>query len=279
MNAQPNAECKPEQKRASGLWLTALAICYVIIWWQDSLWLTAPADTLPLVSGLILLLFLGRPWIFLKTRKSISQPFCIIAIALIAFGIAINIMILSALGWTLLLTVFLRSYFQLPRYWAQLLPLAFFAFPWVATDLPMVGWWFRISAATVSAWIFQSLGFLVMRQGADIQVQGLPISVEAACSGLNLLQALLLAGAVLGLLQLRGRTSYWGFLLSLPLLAWFANTCRILVITAVALSSDTTFAAGLFHTWGGLLVVVLMFGAAQFLVTFLSKTGPKEVGT
>jgi len=46
----------------------------------------------------------------------------------------------------------------------------------------------------------------------------------------------------------------------LPGLAWLANVSRIVLITGAGLSAGVEFSQGIFHTWGGLLVIAVMIG-------------------
>ena len=140
-----------------------------------------------------------------------------------------------------------------------ILPLA--GFPWIALDLQPLGWWFRLTGAHASEILFSGLGFEVTREGTSLLVQGMPVEVSAACAGMNALQSVLIAGAFLAYVLLGKTKAYhWNLLLLLPL-AWCANTARIVTITAAAMTWGRDFAMGMFHTWGGLLVLILMFMA------------------
>jgi exosortase/archaeosortase family protein len=58
-------------------------------------------------------------------------------------------------------------------------------------------------------------------------------------------------------------------------LAWLANTARIVTITAAAITWGRDFAMGMFHTWGALLVLFLMFAACcaafQWQANFIAR--------
>jgi membrane protein required for colicin V production len=58
--------------------------------------------------------------------------------------------------------------------------------------------------------------------------------------------------------------------------AWLANTARILSICVAAMTWGSDFALGVFHAWGGLAVLFVMFGLCwgllQFQQTLPSKT-------
>jgi exosortase len=146
----------------------------------------------------------------------------------------------------------------------RLLPLAVLAFPWVALDFPSLGWWYRLSTAWCAAHLFQSLGFEVHREGTQLIVAQMPFDVTAACSGIKALQAMLIAGTALCFLQVNAARLFWAGFACLPLVAWLANTLRVLLVFVVALSFGPEFASGWFHTFGGWLVLVGTFGFTWF---------------
>jgi exosortase len=107
--------------------------------------------------------------------------------------------------------------------------------------------------------VFGWLQLDVARDGTLLSVQGLPVSVEAACSGLNTLQAMLIAGTLAAYVQIGDRKHYWWHLPALVAVAWLANTLRILVICVMALSAGPELASGSFHFLGGWAVLCGMF--------------------
>ena len=172
-----------------------------------------------------------------------------------------EVTLLLALGWTLALWAWLcgklapENIFSLRR----LLIFPVLAFPWLALDLPSLGWWFRLSAAWSAEHFFQLLGLAVTREGTQIVVHNFPVGVTAACAGLKALQAMLVAGGVMAYLQLGRSRWYWPAWAVLPLVAWLANTLRVVMLSAVALTFGAAAAHGWFHEWGGWLVLIVMF--------------------
>jgi exosortase/archaeosortase family protein len=150
----------------------------------------------------------------------------------------------------------------------RLLLLPLLAFPWLTLDLAPLGWWFRLSGAWAADQLFGALGFVVTRQGTNLLVHGLPIEVAPACSGMNSLQAILIAGIILAWLELRGSRWFWLGVATLPVLAWFANAARICAVVGVALSWGAGFARGWFHEVGGWLVVMMVFGGWWLVLGF-----------
>lgn len=176
----------------------------------------------------------------------------------LAGGLA-GLLSLQALGWGLALRAWAMRNLQqagLPvsRSWLA----ALFVFPWISNDLPVVGWLFRLSGAVISERFFAVLGYPVYREGTLLLVGGLPVSIDAACAGLGLLQSLFVTGILLILLFFPRGPGFWLLLPGVPVLAWVANTARILLLTAVAMSEGVEFTQGIFHTWGGLLAIALM---------------------
>ena len=145
------------------------------------------------------------------------------------------------------------------------------AFPWILIEGQQVGWYFRLTGAELTVWLYDFLGYKVTGEGTLLEIEGLPISVETACGGLNLLQVLLSGGIALTLIRFPKESSFWYILALLPVLAWFANTVRIIVISAWGLNFGAEAAAGAFHTWGALIVVLSMLGAYVVCARLFSK--------
>jgi len=106
-------------------------------------------------------------------------------------------------------------------------------------------------------------------------VQGLPVDVSAACSGLNVLQSMLIAGSTVAYIVLGHHPRYWFNIFLLIVFSWLANTIRIVAICIAALTLTPEFAAGLFHLWGGWLVLFLMFFLCWPIFS-LQKTGSHD---
>lgn len=242
--------------------LAGLVLAAAWIWLRDPAALAEPADTLPLLAALPLLAWLGAPWRFGAAPLQLHRAWLALAAVALLLGVASGLVGLLALAWTAMLWAWLRSRLEpeaRERVW-RLLPLAVLAFPWLSLDLPVLGWWFRLSAAWSAGQVYQSLGFTVQREGVQLLVQHLGFDVAPACSGIKGLQAMLVAGTALCFLQLGGRRPYWPSLAVLPLAAWLANTARVLLVIAAALTAGPEFAGGWFHSAGGWLALVAMFG-------------------
>ena len=245
-------------------WAAGLLALAAFIWLRDRSWLSSPEDTMPLFAAPVLFFILaGGRAAFARSDRAVAgnRSRLITAAAALILGMALNLTFLLAVAWMLFLAVWLQSRVA-PEQWPthrRLLVLALLAFPWLSEDVPQLGWWFRLTAAWTAAQFFQLIGFSVVRDGTGLTVQGLPVAVTAACSGLTALQAMLVAGTVLAFSQLGDRRWYWWAVGVLPLVAWGANTLRVMMLSSVALTFGTAAAQGWFHEWGGWFVLVSMF--------------------
>ncbi|MEI7730735.1 MAG: exosortase/archaeosortase family protein [Verrucomicrobiota bacterium] len=253
--------------------LSLLFAFAAFIWLRDPAWIAAADETLPILAGLPLFIWLGAPWRFRTEVLNCHAPALVLAGIMLVLGVATNLTLLLTISWTAALWSWLQPRTELSSgiRMRQLLVLPILAFPWLLLDFPQLGWWCRLSAAWTAEHVFHSVGFEVARQGTQLVVQGLPIDITPACSGLRALQAMLIAGVTMAFLQLGGRRTYWWGLATLPLLAWVANTARVLVISVVALSFGPEFAGGWFHEVGGWCVLAAMFALCGLAFSICRK--------
>ena len=254
---------KPRDK----VYLGALLAFAGFIWWRDTAWMSSASETLPIAAALPLVYWLGAPWRFQPGDFTLRRVPLAVAGILVVLGLALDLTFPLAAAWTLALWSWLRARVEgdHPRL-RRLALLPLLAFPWLTLDLPSLGWWFRLSAAWVVDHVFGAIGFAITREGTNLLVHGLPIEVAAACSGMNSLQAMLIAGILLAVIELRGSRWFWLGVATLPALAWAANVLRVCTIVAVALGWGPGFAGGWFHETGGWVVVMLAFLGWWFLL-------------
>ncbi len=253
--------------------LGLLVVYAAAIWFRDTGWAAGWADTLPVLAALPLAWWLGRPWRLRRSPAHIPPALLASAALLSAVGGVGGWIAVMAAGWTLLVGLWMRAYVEpgAGPSRLRLLPLLFLGFPWMALELPMIGWSFRLSGAAVVGGIFDLLRLDVQRSGTDLLVQGLTLSVEPACGGLNVLQALLVAGACVVHMKIDAPRAYWLCLLALPVMAWLANTARIFTLSFTALTFGSEFARGAWHSWGGWLALCLMFLACVSLFDWIGR--------
>ena len=249
------------------LWLGVLLIGAALIWLHDLAWVPVASETLPVLATLPLFVWLGAPWRFRSDQFQLYGKTLAAAGVVLVFGLALDLTCLLAASWTLALWGWLRArVVSESACLRRLMLLPMMAFPWLTLDLAPLGWWFRITAAWAADHLFGALGFVVVRQGINLVVHGLPIEVAPACSGMNSLQSVLIAGFVIAWIELRSSRWFWLGLATLPLLAWTANVARICSVVALALSWGTDFARGWFDEVGGWLVVTVVFACWWFVL-------------
>jgi len=244
------------------LWLGVLIAVAAFIWLRDRTWLSSLDEVLPLLSAPAVFLWLGTPWRgWRKDDVSLNTGLLTAAAGIFFFGLALDVTFLLALGWTLAVWSWLGGKIaaQKSGELRRLLIFLLLAFPWLTLDLPSLGWWFRLSAAWSAQHFFQMLGLAVTRDGTQVVVQNFPVEVTAACAGLKVLQAMVVAGGVMAFVQLGRSRYYWPAVVMLPFVAWLANTLRVVMLSAVALTFGADAANGWFHEWGGWLVLIAMF--------------------
>lgn len=262
-------------KKVDYLVVIGLLFLAIFIWMRDLAWVTSSDDTLPILVSLPLFVWLGMPWKWSSSPPEYSKDLLVVGVCFFCAGIGLNITFLLTIGWVVLMTVWMKARLQketLSHYY-KLLVLPIMAFPWIALDFDSLGWWFRLSGAWVADNVFSWTGFDVSREGTLLKINGLTISIEAACAGLNTLQSMLISGAVVAYLILGNTSHYWFAFPFIFLMAWVANTIRILVICVIGLLVSPEFIMGPFHIWTGWFVLILMFGICWFS---LSLFEPKE---
>lgn len=243
--------------------LAVFLLLSVWLWLRDRGWVASASDTLPVLAGLPLFVYLGSPWQLRAERAPLTPAGTATALALLLVGLSLEANVLMAIGMAALADSYLKTCLEpaaLSRARA-LLPLIVLAYPWLVLDGQPLTWWFRLTGAGATAHFFSLLGLSVSQEGVHLVIQGLQVSVDPACAGLNVLQAALLAGLAIAVRNERVRklSDTLPALLTLIGLAWLANVARIILLCVLALTFGADFARGPVHASGGLVVLVLMF--------------------
>ena len=264
-------------KRSDLTWIGILAVYAGFIWLRDLQWIAAADDLLPIMAGLPLFVWLLWPLRFASGDTPIvSARALLVASLLFAAGVLTGVTLLLAISWTLLLWAWLSVRIGKEQLHSvrRLLVLPLFSFPWIATDFERLGWWFRLSGASAVEHLL-SLGTVeVARQGTFLLVNGFQLSVEPACSGLNGLQSMLIAGTMLAFITLKNSPWYWAGLLTLPFAAWVANVLRILSGALVPVVMEPEAAArwvGPLHSGAGWIALGAMFALCWVLFSQLAR--------
>ncbi len=211
---------------------------------------------------------LGRPWLPVEKTSPMSSALKgWFGLGFVLFGIGwlLPNITLLACGWSLLAFVWAERSFRAQASRSRLVWLLLLSFPWLILEWQSIGWAFRLSSAAVCEVIFNLLQMPVTREGVYLNVMGIPIEIEAACAGWNLLQLSLLTGVAFGSHEIRSTRRFAMLLGALPAIAWLANFLRILLISAVALSSDAEVATGPIHGLTGLAVLGAVLGMTKIL--------------
>ncbi len=255
-----------------------LILLDIWIWARDLSWTDQASDALPILVALPLFVFLAAPWKWNDQGFRLNTWWFGLGIFLLLPGWATGLTVALVLGWGALAWAWFSERLEPGSLHAtrRLLPLCLLAMPWIALDGAFIGWWFRLSGAAVTDWVYSLIGFNVERQGTMLTIQGAPISVEAACAGMNTLQAMLIAGVALAYVVLGKSRLYWHNVIILPLVAWLANTIRILMLSGMALSFSPEFVMGVFHDFSGWLVILIMFLICQWVFMTELKWSQKK---
>jgi exosortase len=265
--------------RTADRWILAgLVLAGLWIWLREPGAAKPLDETLPLLAALPLLAWFGAPWNLPAASVRLHRPSLAAAGLALVVGVVTGLQILLAAAWTALLWAWLQ-----PRLTAEarvrvgrLLPLAILAFPWLSYDFPSLAWWYRLSAAWSVEQLFQLADLAVHREGTQLFIQQMPFDVTPACSGIKTLQALLVAGTALCFLQVGRRPFYWLTLLALPLVAWLANTLRVLAIIVAALTLGPESVEGWLHFAGGWVVLMVMFALTGLGLEVLRRLQPRR---
>jgi len=241
----------------------ALLMGFILL--AAGIWIRVPLgesaeDLLPALAAFPLYFWFTRPWQWRPGGAQWDQRPLLIGGALLVLGAALDHTLVLALGWVGLWRGWMVSDTVAETATTKLRPLVLlvFGFPWLGIEGQAIGWWFRFSGAWAAGGLFEGAGLAVTRDGTFLNVQGLPLAVDAACSGLHALQARLVAGTVLALSVLPGWRFWLGIAL-LPGLAWVANLLRIVTLGVTGLTFGSDAAMGWFHNWGGWGVLMVMF--------------------
>lgn len=119
----------------------------------------------------------------------------------------------------------------------------------------------QANATTVSERVFEGLGWSVVRQGNVLQLPGLKLLVEEACSGVHSLYALIALGVAWVFFVDRPRWLEVVLVLVTVPVAVAANSVRVIATGVLAYKVDPDYARGLTHELTGMVT----FGIGMFL--------------
>ncbi len=248
-----------------------------LVWCRDTGWSADAANTLPLGAGIPLVVWLGSPWrrANAASRQSqLSVVWPILAGLVFAVAWIFSCITLLALAWTTLAAFWMLRWCRPRVDMVGLLLILALSFPWMVMEWPEIGWWFRLSAAAATESFFHLMQMPVLRNGTELLVLGETIRIEPACAGWNLLQLTLLTGVTIGVHDIPTRSRFLLFLALLPIMAWFANLLRIIVLSALSLSLGVEIAEGLWHGLTGMFVIAAVIGMTKLLSCVVNPRDP-----
>ena len=185
---------------------------------------------------------------------------CSLAVVSAVFAMAFDSAMMLVLIWTCFLAHWLsRNEPEMRTRWRELILLPVFGVPWLAGQDSAIGWYFRLSAAYVVECVFSVTGAEIKRSGTQLWIDGAGIDVEAACSGLGILQLLMIAGTVAMSLSSAAKLSSFTKLLLIFSTAWCSNTLRVLLISTMAVVVSSESADSWMHDGAGLLTAGFAF--------------------
>lgn len=251
----------------------ALALAAMLIWARDLSWISFPEDAIPLIFGLPVAFMLGGPWIVEKSQCSNAKRIIMaMALAVLALGWIIGSIALLAVSWSFVAILWADSNFKYNSLRTRLIWLLVLSFPWLVIECQPVGWALRVSSAVAAESFFIWLHLPVLREGTLLNVMGIPIEIEPACAGWNLLQLTLLMGVSMGAMEIRSTKRFYVLLVFLPLISWAANLIRILTLSTVALTFGVDVADGPIHSFTGFALLGVVIALTKLLCAIIEPS-------
>lgn len=260
------------------LWLTAVAVGAVILYWPTFryLWERWMSDSqyslaylVPFVSG-----FFGwKCWRTAAKQPTLSSPWgttlIVLAMLLHIVGNLLDVAILSGVSIFVFLIGACLCFRGVAFARVMWFPLAYivFAIPVPEGLTDMVGFPLQLYASASTAGLLSLLGIEVIRNGVNLSVPGFDFEVAAACSGMSSLVALVGVTAVFAYTtKLPNRYRWALFALSLPI-ALAANVVRISTIAVVGYSIGAGAAVSIYHDWSS----PILFTVAILLLFIINR--------
>ncbi len=245
-----------------------LAGSFLYLWLRDLTWLKGLDESVVLMCGAPLFVWLASPW---KLKESTWIPPSAGSLVVLAslIGLACDSSLMLVVTWTTLLAYWLRKNEpERSGRWRRVILLPLFGVPWLTHEGQAIGWYFRLSAAWVSEKLFSIGNLQVVRSGTQLWINGTGVDVEAACSGLNNLQLMMIAGTAAMACLTTAKFRIASQLFALTAIAWFSNTMRVILIAALACGVSPNFAEGWAHDAVGFLTAALAFGSVLLIMRY-----------
>ncbi|MEO1496605.1 MAG: exosortase/archaeosortase family protein [Planctomycetota bacterium] len=136
----------------------------------------------------------------------------------------------------------------------------------------------QLIAAVFSEIALVILGQPVVRQGAVINVDGIPLEVATACSGMRMLTIFIGLSVALVLLMKRPWWDRFTILLTAIPIAIFVNVIRIVLISLTYRVTENEVVREVMHNQGGLSMIFFAMGLLYLLQALLDRLTVAEDG-
>ncbi len=250
--------------------LTFFVLSFVYLWCRNLTWMARVDEVAVVMAALPIFVWLGRPW-NLKTDVHVNFGASILTAIVAMVILASDSSALLVILWTSVLAFWLKlNEPELKSDWRATILLPLFGVPWLAVDEWNIGWHFRLSAAQAVEAIFWCGGVSIQRYGTQLFVNNVGVDVEEACSGLGILQLLMIVGTTALTWCSTWRLSIIQRLILIVVVAWFSNTLRVFLIAAAAVFVSPGFAERTAHEAIGLSTAAFAF----FVLLWLSGFRP-----
>lgn len=159
---------------------------------------------------------------------------------------------------------------------AMPLLLMFMAKPMPDALVPKLFFPLQVIAAKLSAWVLDLLGVPVFLKGNIIEIPGLSLMVEEACSGMRSVMALLTVSVIV-LYSTRVSNILKATIVGLSIIVAIAlNMLRVAATGILAHFYDKSAAEGFFHGFSGLVTFILGLTIIYYIANLLSKFSNQE---
>ena len=149
--------------------------------------------------------------------------------------------------------------------------LLFMAKPMPDSLVPKLFWPLQVLAAKISAWLLEVLNVPVYLQGNIIEIPGMRLMVEEACSGIRSMMALLtVALIVMFIVELTTLGRFVIFFISVAT-AVILNVVRVAATGVLAHFVSAESATGFFHTFSGIIVFIIGLAVVYSLAIWLER--------
>lgn len=168
-------------------------------------------------------------------------------------------------------TIILCTRGNIPRFCTPPCLLVFLSKPIPDSLVPKLFGPFQNLAAKISAYSLELLDVPVYLQGNIIEIPGMRLMVEEACSGMRSLMAILAVTFIVLFVVELSRLAQLFFVASAIFVAIVLNMFRVVLTGILAHFVDHKLATGFFHTFSGMLVFVVGLIILYFLGRLLEN--------